>query len=254
MNEKIKEAFEQIRADERIKGKTRAFLAKRTKGYTETVKRRRYAYAAVLACLLFLLIGGPLLYFTPTSVISIDINPSLELNVNRFDRIISVNGLNADGQKLAAAIDLRFQNYRNALEQILEDESIVALLSLDEILTITVTGPDEAQSVRIFSEIETYTSGHRNTYCYHSSSAETADAHASGLSCGKYKAFLELRALDPDVTPEAVQGMTMREIRDLIDSLSGNGQNGTLPDHDNGDGHHGSESHGDKTEHHGADR
>ncbi|MDE5587613.1 MAG: hypothetical protein K2J60_00525 [Acetatifactor sp.] len=164
MNKKIKETFEQIRADEKLKDRTKAFLAHKTKGYTDTPKRHLYLYAAVCACLLFLLIGGPLLYFTPTSVISIDINPSLELNVNRFDRIISVNGLNADGRELAAAIDLRFQDYRNALKQLLDDERVIALLSIDEILTITVTGPDETQSVRIFSEIETYTSEHRNTY------------------------------------------------------------------------------------------
>ena len=29
---------------------------------------------------------------TPTAYISIDINPSLELGINRFDRIVSVEG------------------------------------------------------------------------------------------------------------------------------------------------------------------
>lgn len=250
MNKKIKEAFEQIRADEKLKDSTRAFLAQKTKGYTKgAAKRHPYLYAAVCACLLFLLIGGHLLYFTPTSVISIDINPSLELNVNRFDRIISVNGLNDDGQELAASIDLKYRDYRSALEKLLEEKSIADLLSGDEILTITVTGPDETQSVRIFTEIETYTSGHKNTYCYHSSSAEMTDAHASGLSCGKYRAFLELQALDPDITPEAVQKMTMREIMDLIDRLSGDGRSETLPGHDEGGGHHGSGSHGGSSEH-----
>ena len=46
-------------------------------------------------------------------------------------------------------------------------------------------------------------------------------AHDCGLSYGKYRAYLELAALDPTVTPEEVQGMTMREIRDRIAALSG---------------------------------
>ena len=41
------------------------------------------------------------------------------------------------------------------------------------------------------------------------------------MSVGKYRAFLELQALDPSVTAEEVQSMSMREIRDRIAALSG---------------------------------
>lgn len=252
MNDRIKEAFDQVRADEDLKNKTKAYLAQKTRGYTRSAKRSPWLYAAaVCACLLFLLIGGPLLYFTPTSVISIDINPSLELNVNRFDRVISVNALNADGQNLAAAFNLKNRNYKNALELILENQNVISLLAGDEILAITVTGSDETQSVRIFSDLETYTAEHSNIHCYHSSTTEVADAHESGLSCGKYRAYLELKSLDPDITPEAVQSMTMREIQDLLYSLSDNPQNETTPAEpsDSEHGHHGSGNHKENTGH-----
>ncbi len=253
MNDRIKEAFDQVRADEDLKNRTKTYLAQKTKGYKRSARYSPWLYAAaVCACLLFLLIGGPLLYFTPTSVISIDINPSLELNVNRFDRVISVNALNADGLNLAAAVNLKNKNYLNALAQILEDKNITALLSGNEILTITVVGPNESQSARIFSELETYTSGHSNIHCYHSSTAEVKDAHKSGLSCGKYKAYLELKALDPSITAETVQNMTMKEIQDLINHLSGYTQTEpSLENPDNDEGfHHSSESHEDRTGHH----
>ena len=47
----------------------------------------------IIACFIFLLFSfsGYGLYFTKTSIISIDINPSIELNINRFDRVISIN-------------------------------------------------------------------------------------------------------------------------------------------------------------------
>ena len=41
-----------------------------------------------LACCLLVLLagwGGHHAYFTPSAIISIDVNPSLELGVNRFD-------------------------------------------------------------------------------------------------------------------------------------------------------------------------
>ena len=38
----------------------------------------------------------------------------------------------------------------------------------------------------------------------------------------KYRAFLELRELDSDITAEELQNMSMREIWDMIEELSGN--------------------------------
>lgn len=245
MNDRIKEAFHQIQADEALKSRTKAFLAQKTGNYSRPVPRRQsraFTACAACACLLFLLFGGRWLYFTPTSVISIDINPSIELSVNRFDRVISVDGFNADGQKLADTIDLKHKNYAAAVELLLENRDIAALLSENEVLTITVTGTSTAQSAKIYKRLETCTSGHQNTYCYVSSSEETADAHKSGLSCGKYRAYLELQALDPNITPEEVQGMTMREIQDLIESLSKDNPNALLPGSDQTPDHHGSDS------------
>lgn len=243
MNDRIKEAFNQIQAEEALKSRTKAFLAQKTNHYTKPAAKRQpriFTACAACACLLFLLFGGRWLYFTPTSVISIDINPSLELGVNRFDRIISVNGINADGKALADTVDLKYQKYADAVERLLENRDIAALLSDNEVLTITVTGSSEVQSVKIFTELKTCTSGHGNVHCYMSSQEESAAAHESGLSCGKYRAFLQLKALNPDITPEEVQGMTMREIQDLIERLSKDNPNVTLPDSEQESGHHGS--------------
>lgn len=242
MNNKLKDAFGQIQAEESLKNSTKTFLAQKTQGYSKGVKRPFHVCAAACLCLILLLIGGQWIYFTPTSAISIDINPSLELGINRFDRVISVNGLNDDGQALANVLDIKFKNYTDAINLILENENITFLLSNDEIMTITVTGPDESQSAEILSDIEVCTSEHKNTYCHYSPPAEVSAAHESGLSCGKYRAFLELQAFDPNITPEAIQGMTMREIRDLIDSLSTDTENETSSDKDRDYGHHGSEN------------
>ena len=219
MNERLKEAFDNIHAEEDLKNKTRIFLAQKT--------RRTYAYKRFIpavVCLLFVLIGfgGYHVYFTPTSFISIDINPSFELGVNRFDRIVSIQGYNKDGDRLADSLNVRFLNYTQALKQILENDDVEAYLSRDELLSIAVISSDETRNEQMLSHIEACTSEHENTHCSSADSKEVEGAHESGLSCGKYKAYLELKALDPDITVEDIQGMTMREIWDLIDSLSPN--------------------------------
>lgn len=245
MNNTFKELFDPIQAEEELKNRTKAFLAQKTQRYTRVAEKKRRVYAAACACMLLVLFGGRWLYFTPTATISIDINPSIELNINRFDRVVSVEGFNEDGRELSNALDIKYKNYAEAIEEIVNDDSILSLLSGDEIMTITVIGLDGQQSAKLLSGVELCTAEQSNTYCYFAQSEEVAAAHETGLSCGKYRVFLELRLLDPDITPETVQGMTMREIRERIDRLAADSGNEASPYNSWENGHHGhSDGHG----------
>lgn len=55
---------------------------------------------------------------------------------------------------------------------------------------------------------------HGNSYCYYAHSEEVKEAHSFGLSYGKYRAYLELKEIAPEILPEDVQEMTMKEIRE----------------------------------------
>ena len=114
-----------------------------------------------------------------------------------------------------------------AVEQVMANDTIEELLSKDEILTIGVIGNDKEKSEKILSEVEACTEKQKNTYCYSASTQEVEGAHEMGLSCGKYKAYLELHSLDGSITADDVRDMTMREIRDLISRLSSD--SGTEP-------------------------
>ena len=102
MNEKWKSAFDQIHAEEALKDHTKKYLSEKIYNRS-SAPRPVFRRAAVLAAGLVLLcfIGGSWIFMTPTAYISIDINPSLELGINRFDRIVSVDGYNEDGDDLA---------------------------------------------------------------------------------------------------------------------------------------------------------
>lgn len=269
MNDRIKGAFDQVHAEEALKRRTLDYVSGQLERRTRTASRAPRRLVPLAACLLLLAMGltGYWAYFTPTAAISIDVNPSLELEINRFDRVIGVEGYNEDGQALADSLDVRFMDYAQALDQILASDPIAGLLASDAVLTIAVGGTDVAQCGRLLSHVETCARQHENTYCYAANLQEMEEAHALGLSCGKYQLYLEVLALDPTVTPEEIQGMTMREIRALIDTLSGadptgtggqgagqqgangngagNGSgNGAGSGYGNGSGHHGEGHHG----------
>ncbi len=242
MHDRLKSAFDAVHTEDALKESTLAYLSIQAEKQ-QRKSRPMVRLVPALACILLLVMSfaGYRLYFTPISVISIDINPSLELGVNRFDKIVSIESFNADGEALASQLQIRFMDYSEALEQILANDMVEACLSEDNTLSIAVVGDDTTQCDRLLSGVERCTTGHENAHCYSTSTEEVASAHDCGLSYGKYKVFLELQALDPSITAEDIQDMTMRQIRDLIDTLSGTdtADTQTADTEEETSGHHG---------------
>lgn len=237
MDNKLRNAFNAIQAPESLKAKTKAFVLSEAKARGSIQSNLCQRLVTAAACLLLVCLSGRWLYFTPTAQISIDINPSLELGINRFDKVISVTGYNDDGQALAHSLNVQYADYEDAIEEILEDEHIRALLSGDAVMTIAVVGPDGAQTVKILSDMQAHTAGKQNTYCFFAHREDVAAAHDLGLSYGKYRAFLEMQALDPGITPEQIRGMTMREIRNRMGTSFLGNQSAPLADETQGKGH-----------------
>ena len=120
---KIKSAFDNIHADDNLKKQTINFIQSKTHHKRNILR----PICASFACLVLVGFGGYKAYFTPTSVISIDINPSIELDVNRFDKIISVDSYNSDGEILSNSLDIMFKNYDSAIDEILKNETVLKL-------------------------------------------------------------------------------------------------------------------------------
>lgn len=220
MEHNLKRAFDNIHASNNLKEKTKIYIKEKTLVYPKKhlLPLKSMAIAATLC--IFLFIGGYWTYFMPTASISIDINPSVELEVNRFNKVISVKGYNEDGRELAKTLDIRFMDYTDAIDNIIENTTIASLLSDNELMAITVVCENDKQNSSMMSHIKQYTDSNNNMYCYCADPDDVANAHNCGLSYGKYRAYLELQAVDPDITPEEIQNMTMCQINERIRSLS----------------------------------
>lgn len=219
MREQLQAALDGIHAEPELKTAARAAVARRARRRAFSARPLRLAAAAAVCAVMVL--GGRWLYMTPTAHISIDINPSVELGINRFDRVVSVEGWNADGTALAQAVEVTNLSYTDAVQAILTSDTVTALLAEDAVVEIGVIGEDDAHCARMLADVQACTAGEENTHCYRADAGTVEQAHDCGLSYGKYSAYLELAALDPTVTAEQVQQMTMREIRDRIAALSG---------------------------------
>lgn len=234
----IKSAFDSVHASGELKGKTLAFISERSRHYTKK-KTANYLKIIPAAAVIIAAFFGIKLYLTPTTHINIDINPSLDLGINLFDRVVSVKALNDDGERLLNDLDprsLKFAAYDEALRRILDNKSVESLLLDNEILSVTVIETNSAQSANILSGARECASGYGNVHCHSASSEQASEASELGLSYEKYLAYLNLSAVDPEITPEMIRNMTMREIRDLTAQLTGNGVQ--FNDHDNNHNEH----------------
>ena len=81
MNNRLKNAFENVHAEDELVEHTREFL----RDYMEQPTKRKGSplpsvrLIAALSCLLLFLLAGGIFFLTPVSTISVDINPSIEL-------------------------------------------------------------------------------------------------------------------------------------------------------------------------------
>lgn len=222
MNETWKNTFDQIHAEQELKEHTRKYLNEKTyRPHARHVSHIRRLAAASVLCLFLCAAGVCYLFFTPVTYISVDINPSLELRLNCFRRIISVEGYNDDGDSLADALDLKYLDYMDALDRILKSDTIETLLAGDDVLSLTVAGESETQNQEVLQDVEASVSDYSNVHCHSGNIEKVHEAHSCGMSFGKYQAFQILQELDPSVTSEDVQDLSMREIWNRIRQLSG---------------------------------
>lgn len=212
MNDTFIQALDQMRAEDSLKQNTRAFLARRRRTRTLRVVRRLSAAAACLA-VAAVLAGGYRVYAAPVSVIGIDADVSLELGINRFDRVVSAREVDPDGTA-ADLSGLYAMHYTDALEEIMDREEITAYLAQEGELSIVVIEGDE----QMLEQVRACT-GQENAHCYAGSEQEMEQAHAEGLSYGKYRLLLQIQQLDPSVTAQQVQGMSMCQLRELLAQL-----------------------------------
>lgn len=240
MNNKIKTAFDNIHADQETKEVT--LMRINQKRHKKTYFKSKLIPAAVA---LFLTIGacvwGYSSYVTPVTVLSIDINPSLELGINRFDKVVAVYGYNEDGSELKDTLDIKHSNYKSAIDKIMKSAS-----EADDVVSITVCGDNEKQKKNILTIIETISKEKENVLYDSATKEDVATAHEKGLSCGKYKAYLKLLEQGYEITEEEIKDMPMKDIRDRLkkdnDSHNkGDYENGNYGEESNvqGNGHKG---------------
>ncbi|MDE5696273.1 MAG: hypothetical protein K2I96_02510 [Lachnospiraceae bacterium] len=245
---KIQKSMENIRATEEMKQNTLQYLetqrAKQGRGIFQWKPYTALRYVMAVICIFLLAgTGGYAVYSRPVSYISIDVNPSIELSVNCFGRVVSVKGYNEDGQDILEHVPLKNISYQQAIDRLLQDAYYIRFLNRDSQLVVTVISEHSDVMLEQINANDSFQA--LGALTYSSDAACMDEAHQHEMSFGKYRAFLELAQYDASITVEDCHGMTMGEIQDRIRTCQGHGGSNAADSHStqHTDKHSGSHGH-----------
>lgn len=206
---------------------------------TPLFARRSFRFA-VAACLCAALVcgGGTVVYASESAAVEISTDAvastagddaslpvqggaaseaAIELGVNRFNIVVRATGLNEAGEALLQSASVVGKSYEDAASLIMGQDAI----GQDGYVNVTVSGGNAGQCDYLNQTSETCL-GHRaeGSYaCDHASVEERQAAQDAGMGTARYQAYLELSALDPSVTADLCHGLTLAELRWMVNAL-----------------------------------
>ena len=225
MDNQIREAFDAIQTPERLKRTTKAALRKKTFDYGRNILRLRQQRRRLAAGLLSLalVLSGAVVWFVPSASISMEINPSIELKINALDRVIALEGKNADGIELVKDVDVSGMTYDDAVQRILLSQGMEPYLDAGKDITITVAGGGtDAHAEQMLSKVlcRAYNIANKENVLYCQVDWETVKAAREvNLCIPRYLAWQNLRKTDPTITPEDIREISKDRIRVLAQTI-----------------------------------
>ena len=151
--------------------------------------------------------------------IYIDVNPSLEISLNRFDTVSEVNYLNSDAEAALAGVDLIGRSPEEAIELVINELERHGYFTNEAELYISTANEDEG-SQELLNRLKNHAEkikGNKN-YNVNTSSLskeERDEAKELGISPGKYNVISKIIEKLPSYTVDDLKDLSMSELKKL---------------------------------------
>ena len=201
---------------------------------TKKPTKRKWT-SLIAACLAVMLLGGGLFYQqvnAVASVVSLDVNPSIELKVNRSEKVLGCTPLNEDAKAILADMsngaDLKGAKLDVAVNAIVG--SLVRngyLNSISSAIMISVEDKDTARAEKLQRELTSAVDGVLQT-----SEAKAAvltqtltqdavreqQARENNISTGKAALVNRVLTINPSLKFDALAKLSVEELKDLAEA------------------------------------
>ena len=216
---KIKEAFSEIKPENELMQKTLRTVTNKAPQKKPCSPNRALGLVAGAVCVVVRFIVGGMLFTTPTASVSMDVNPSIELSLNRFDRVLIATPKNKDAERVLSGLELKNRTYAEALQLIVVSQQELGYLQDGSDMVFAVQSDNTKQQEKLLQESGVYAGrivGQQHTTCYAVNNQDWEEAHQHGVSPGKYKAIQELQQYDATVTLGEYAHHSLHDIRQEI--------------------------------------
>ncbi|SCZ81363.1 anti-sigma-I factor RsgI family protein [Acidaminobacter hydrogenoformans] len=126
---------------------------KTTKWYSKAT-----SWVAAAAAVLLVTSGAvSYAYMNPVTTINVDVNPSVEMRLNTFDKVINAKALNADGEEILKALNLKGMESDEAIEALIEamiDDGYLNEEDDTADIVITVTKKNEEKLEKLTVDLD----------------------------------------------------------------------------------------------------
>lgn len=195
-----------------------------------TRPRPRLRAVLAVAIVLALMLGGTLgtaaLYFEDYESVYIDINPSVEIVLNRFGRIHKVFCLNEDAQEIFDPKSIRGKNAEDGMAVILDTLEQNGYLDGEAEICISTTSKQEKQAQKRLEQMTKKAQSHASSRGYNANisggsltSEEIANARDKGLTPAQLTLIENILELDPTQDREQLEQLPTKELKQLYKLL-----------------------------------
>lgn len=172
--------------------------------------------AAIAACLALVacLIGGVADFLRPVAYVGIDVNPSVELTLNRFDIVVGTHALNDDGQQALDEAPCMWHAFADAARDL--DGAMRAIAGEGAVAEVSIDCDNENRYAALAAQSNNCFGCKGEAHCNRTNAEERQAAHDLSMGVAKYRAYQALQEAGIDVSTEECASMSMRELRDLL--------------------------------------
>ena len=193
--------------------------------------------STVLASFIFILIGGILLFNNPTSYVSIDINPSIMVSTNAFDKVVKVESLNDSASEVIKDLNLYGKNVIDAINEIVDSATSLGYIkeeAEDNAILVTTYCDNEQKRNAMQEQIHNNLNQNLNSKGIKSLIIDTELTEQDAKKANEYgvseaKILFVKKAIEqnPELKFEDLIYLPVREIAKYIDGYQNtNGANG----------------------------
>lgn len=203
-----------------------------TVAFKKPVEKKKiwYGITAVAACfvlVLGLVYGGAPAFFQPSSVIGIDINPSIELRLDKEGAVAEAVGYNPEGEAIVQQVELEGLPYQRAVVELLSSPEMQPYLEQKEYINFSVYSGEQTEEIlefigRTAAEL-TAIHPQIKAACERVEEKVAKQARQHGMTPGKMRAIMELQGLDPNATVDEYADDELGEIKRCIEAHKGKG-------------------------------